>query len=175
LSKSKLKIKIIMSKDERDEVEFKKSSVNIKAIAGAARNADNLDELALELETVNPMKLHLRKELFMLKSVPVNDSKGKGNKKKDFSPRCVGIKSIVISSLCDTVKAGYVTINSSIDIPESGHRVLKLDEAIFDSEEDARAVGICLTEIELEKAKAMRDEAQEAVDFIENQLKKDRI
>jgi hypothetical protein len=164
-----------MKEEREDGVEFKKSSVNIKAISSAARNADNLDDLALELDTINPMKLHLRKELFMLKSVLVNDKdRGKG-KKRDFSPRCIGIKGMIVTSLCDTVKPGYVTINSSVDIPESGHRVLKLEECLFDNEEDARAVGIVLTEIELEKAIAMRDEAQAAVDFIENQLKKDRI
>lgn len=161
-----------MSEKEKDKTVLN-VSVNVEAIANAARNADNLDNLALEIETVNPKKITLEQELFTLKSVPWND-KLKG-KKKDNAPRVVGIKSIVVDSLSTTAKADHITINGTLDVPKSGHRVVKLEECLFSTEDDARAVARVLTEIELEKVVTIRDEAQEAIDSIEKQLEDDRF
>jgi hypothetical protein len=146
-------------------------TVNVEAIANAARNAANLDDLALEINTVNPRKITLEQEIYTLKSVPANDN-AKG-KKKEFGPRVVGIKSIVVTSLSTTVKEDHITINGTLDVPKSGHRVVKLEECLFETEDDARAVARILTEIELEKATTIRDDAQEAVDMIKKQLESD--
>lgn len=162
-----------MSKEEKKDV--LNITVNVEAISNAARNADNLEDLALEIDTVNPRKITLEQELFTLKSVPANDNakKAKG-KKKEFVPMVVGIKSLVVDSITNTVKEGHITINGILDIPKSGHRVVKLEECLFETEDDARTVARVLTEIELEKATSIVNEAQEAVDFIRRQLDSDR-
>lgn len=159
-----------MSKEKRDVLNI---TVNLEAISNAARNADKLEDLALEIDTINPRKITLEQEIFTLKSVPANDKKSKG-KKKDYTPMVVGIKSIVVESLSTTVKENHITINGVLDVPKSGHRVVKLEECLFESEDNAREVARVLTEIELEKATTIRDEAQEAVDFIQKQLADDR-
>lgn len=148
-------------------------NLNIEAIAASRRNADSLEGLALEIPTVNPMKITLKQDIYTLKAVPVND-RVKG-KKKDFSPKVVGIKSITVSSLAIGVKENCITINGVIDVPETGNRVVKLEECLFDSEADARAVAKVITEVELEKAKEMADEANEAVNYLKEQLESDRF
>jgi hypothetical protein len=151
-------------------------TVNVEAIASAVRNADNLDDLALEIETVNPKKITLEQEIYTLKSQPANDKKEKKGKKLLFaSPRVVGVRSIIVNSLTTEAKEGHITINGTLDVPRSGRRVVKLEECLFVTEEDARAVARVVTEVELERAQSIRDEAQEAVDFIKKQIEDDRF
>ena len=148
-------------------------TINLDGIASAARNADTLDDLALEIDTVNPRKITLEQDLFTLKAAPVNDKlKGKA---KEFAPQVVGIKSMQVESLSTTVKADHITINGILDIPKTGRRVVKLEECLFGSEQEARAVARILTEIELEKADKIRVEAEDAVAFIKKQLEDDRF
>lgn len=161
-----------MSKEKRDVLNVS-VEVNVEAIANAARNASNLDELALEISTLNPKSITLEQEIYTLKAVPVND-KVKG-KKKEFAPKVVGIRSIVVDSLTTMAKSDCITINGTIDVPKKGNRVVKLEECLFESEEDAKAVARVLTEIELEKAQTLADEATAAVNFIKKQLEDDRF
>lgn len=160
-----------MQKDPKDET--LKVSINIKAVATAARNASSLEDAALEIDTLNPKKLTLDMEIYTLKAVPVND-KVKG-KKKEFAPKVVGIKSMTVNSLSNTGKEGHITINGLLDVPKSGNRIVKLDECLFDDIDNAKAVAKVLTEIELEKASDMLSEAQEAVNFIQKQLEDERF
>jgi ATP-dependent RNA circularization protein (DNA/RNA ligase family) len=148
-------------------------NINVEAIANAARNVDHIDNLALEINTVNPRKITLEQEIYTLKSVPWND-KLKG-KKKDEAPRVVGIRSMVVDSLSTTAKQDHITINGILDVPKNGHKVVKLEECLFETEDDARAVAQVLTTIELEKVTAIRDEADEAIIAITKQIEDDRF
>jgi len=159
-----------MSKEKNEVINV---TINVKEIANAARNATNLDDLALEIETLNPRDIKLEQDIYTLKSKPWDD-KAKG-KKKEFAPKVVGIKSFMVDSLTTKAKEGYVTINGVIDVPKEGRRVVKLEECLFATEDNARAVARVLTEIELERAQEMADEANRAVDAIKTQLANDRF
>lgn len=148
-------------------------NINVEAIGQAARNASSLDDAVLEIETLSPKKITLEQEIYTLKSVPVND-RVKG-KKKEFAPKVVGIRSIVVDSLTTMAKSDCITINGTIDVPKKGNRVVKLEECLFESMEDAKAVARVLTEVELEKAQNLADEATAAVNFIKKQLEDDRF
>ena len=148
-------------------------TINVEAVASAARNSDSLEETALEVETINPMKLTLEQNIYALKTVPIND-KVKG-KRKEFAPKTVGIKTIFVTGLASSLKEGCITINGSLDVPKAGHRVVKLEECLFDSEDNARAVARVIAEVELERATAIFDEAEETVNFIKKQIEDDRF
>jgi len=160
-------------KDEKEKRDVINVTVNVESIANAARNAENLDDLALEIETLNPRKITLEQDIYTLKSVPAND-KLKG-KKRDFAPRVVGIRSIEVDTISNKVKPDHITINGTLDIPKTGRKVVKLEECIFATETEARAVARVITEIELEKAISIQDEVNESVNMIKKQLEDDRF
>jgi len=161
-----------MSK-ENSKKELLNLTITVEEIAQAARNATSLEDAVFEIETLNPRKIVLEQEIFTLKTTPVND-RVKG-KKKEFAPKVVGVVSLVVESLSTVGKSDSVTINGTLDVPKKGNRVVKLDECLFSSMDDAKAVARVLTEIELEKAQSIADEAMEAVNFIKKQLEDDRF
>ncbi len=165
------------NKSGRDIITVSISKETLHALAQAARNSVSLDEAALEIETVNPAKITLDSSLYMLKSKPANDKISKKEMKKatNYNPKVVGIVSVIVDTLSNKSKPGCITINGSIDVPKTGRRIVKLDECIFSDEVDAREVARVLTEIELERATEMMDEATEAVNFIRKQLEDDRF
>ena len=159
-----------MSKEKKERI--LNVNLHIDAIAAARRNASSIEETALEVPTVDPKKICLDDNIYTLKAVPVND-KIKG-KKKEFAPKVIAIKSFIVNSLSNTVKEGCITINGTLDVPKTGNRVVKLEECLFESEDDARAVAEVLTQVELEKATEMLDEATEAVNFLKKIIDEER-
>lgn len=147
--------------------------VNVEAVYAAARNSDKVDNIALEIETINPLKINLEQSIYTLKSVPAND-KAKG-KLKEFSPKVVGIICTEVESLKNNKSEGVVTINGTIDIPRSGRKTVTLEECVFDNEQDAKAVARVVTEVELERAQELVDDFQSGIDFLKKQVENDRF
>jgi len=162
-------------KEEKSKKEVINVNINVESIMSAARNSDDLETAVLEIETVNPRKITLEQDLYMLKAVPVNDNQKLGKKTKEFVPKMVGIKSFTVNSLATGLKEGYITINGTIDIPKSGNRTVKLEECLFASESEARTVARVLTEVELEKVTEAEEALTKAKNTILKQLEDDRF
>ena len=141
-------------------------NINIPAVEAAARNAGSIKDVALEIPVVDPRKLTIDSQIFGFSVRPVNDEV---KKLKPSTLRYVAIKPVLVNNLSSTIKEGFITVNGDVDIPRESGRVIGIEQAFLQDEEDAKAVAEVLTLSELERAEAMVEEASLARDFLKKQ------
>lgn len=160
-----------MAKDEI-KVEVK---MNMEAVKSALRNAENIQEAALEVPAVNPLKLNLKSRIY---GVDLNPISPKSNSKKLELPTLgsyPAIREIVVDSLSTNVKEGYITVNGTVDIPEDGNRLIHVEDAYFKTEEDAREVCKAIAMVNLDRVREIIELAKKEEATLQGQLKDNKF
>lgn len=158
-----------MSK-ENSNVEIR-LDIKVEAIRSAAKNASDIQEVVLDVPCVNPRELHIDSQIFGLKVVPVVDTE----KAKPSTLCTVGVIKTNVDTLSGTVKEGYVTINSNIDIPKEIGRTNQLKDIYFENEEDARQVALVFIEDQYQRAEDAVVAAKKTRDFLKEQFEQERV
>ena len=153
-----------MNKEKR-EVEVN-LSIAVNSVRAAAKNAKTLQEVVLDLPTVDPRTLSIDDKIYGLRIIPVDDSV----KSPTPSTTCtIGVIDINVDTLSGIVHKGMVTVNTHIDIPKEVSHTNKIEDVYFEDKEAARAVAIVFLEEEMLKAEENIKAAEENYNFLKNQ------
>ena len=147
-------------------------TINVDAVRAAANNSKRVRDVALEIPGVNPRDLSIEDQIFGLTLLPVNDTA----KKSDPETACyVAIQPIVVDTLSNKAKPGFITVNGTVDIAKEAGRVMKIEDCFFVNQSDARAVCRVITEVELERSLDRIETEKKNADFLQKQLTDDRF
>jgi len=146
-------------------------TINVDAIRAAASNAQNVQDMALEIPVVDPKDLTIDDQIFGITLLPVNDS----DKKKPSSTMYTAVKPIIVDTLSGRAKPGHITVNGTIDIPKESGKIVKLEDCYFANQANAKAVCRVVTEVELDRALERVETEQRNADFLKKQLDDDRF
>ena len=158
-----------MSK-ENANVEFR-LGITVEAIRSAAKNASDIQEVVLDVPCINPLELNIDSEIYGLKVVPVID----GEKSKPSTLCTIGVIKTNVDTLSGTVKPGYVTINSSLDIPKEMGRTNHLKDIYFANKEDARQVALVFVEDQYNRSQDAVKAAEKTRDFLKEQFEQEKV
>lgn len=145
-------------------------SINIDAIRAAASNAAKVQDVAFEVPGVNPRDLSIEDKIYGIVLQPIENKKTSPD-----TTMYVAIEPILVDTLSNKAKEGYITVNGTIDIPKESGRLTKLENSFFTNEADARAICRGITEIELERAIDREAAEKKNRDFLQKQLNEDRF
>jgi hypothetical protein len=146
--------------------------LNIEAVRAAVMNASKLQDVAFEIPVVDPTKLTMDSKIYGFELVPVDDQV---KTLKNDDARCIAIKEISVDNLSKTMKAGFITVNSNYELPLNMGSMVKIGEAYVANKADAIEIARISTEVELERAMKVLSTHQEIVDFLTEQLDKERF
>ena len=158
-----------MKNDHNVEVTL---NIAVDGVRAAAKNAATLEEVVLDLPTVDPKKLSIDDKIYGLKIVPVKDSV------KNPTPstaRTVGVYDINVDTLSGVVHPGMVTINTHLDIPKEVAHTNGIEQVFFEEKEAARAVALVFLEEAFYKSEGNVTEAEELRDFLKEQWEAKRV
>jgi hypothetical protein len=159
-----------MNKHE-DKVEVT-LSIAVDGVKAAARNAQTLQDVVLDLPTVDPKKLSIDDKIYGLKIVPVKDSAKSSTPSTVYT---VGVVDINVESLSGIVHPGMVTINTHIDIPKEVAHTHSIEEVYFEDKEAARAVALVFLEEAYHKSEEAVTAAEEIRSFLMEQFEAQRV
>jgi hypothetical protein len=151
-------------KNEKTVLEF-----SITAVKAAATNAAKIQDIALEVPTVDARDLSIDEQIFGIELLPI-----KKEKNGPDNAKYVAVKPVVIEVLSGRNKPGFITVNGTIDMPKEAGRVVKLEDSFFADLDTAKAVCRVITEVELERALEREKEEHANVDFYLKQQTDDR-
>ena len=158
-----------MKDQEKVEVTL---SVAVTGVRAAARNAATLEEVVLDLPSVDPKKLSIDDKIYGLKIVPVKDS---AKSSVPSTVHTVGVIDINVDTLSGVTHPGMVTINTHIDIPKEVAHTHGIEEVYFEDKEAARAVALVFLEEAYNKSEEGVIAAEEIRDFLAEQFKAQRV
>ncbi len=149
-----------------------KVSFSIDTVRAAAKNADSLPEVVLDVPCVDPFKLTLGTKIYGLKIVPVQDDPAKRIEKEPAMT--IGVVDYNVTSLSQ-VKEGFITVNNVVDIPQTIHGTRNLSDIYLASKEDARMVARIFIEEEADRVRKAIALKEESLKYLEEQLNNDRF
>lgn len=158
-----------MKNQEKVEVSL---SIAVDGVKSAARNAATLEEVVLDLPTVDPKKLSIDDKIYGLKIVPVLDS---AKRSTPSTVHTVGVVDINVDTLSGVVHPGMVTINTHIDIPKEVGHTHSIEEVYFEDKEAARAVALVFLEEAYHKSEEAVVAAEEIRSFLAEQFEAKRV
>lgn len=149
--------------------------VNADIIKAALRNAENIEEAAIEVAVVNPLNISLKSRIYAVSLKPITRSRSVKMRALPTLGQYASVQEVLVESLATGVKDGYVTVNGTINIPETDGKVMGIRDAYFGSPEDAREVARAITAINLERVRELKEilAAEEAM--LVEQEKEDRF
>jgi hypothetical protein len=148
-------------------------TINPDAIRAAAVNAAKVQDVALEVPIVDARDLSIDDQIFGIELLPI--AKEVGQAITPDSTKYVAIKPVIVDVLSGRAKPGFITVNGTIDLPKEQTKVVKLEDAYFANEVDARAVCRIMTEVELDRSLKKQETERLNSDFLQKQLDKDRF
>jgi len=156
---------------EKNKVEVS-LTIAVDGVKAAAKNASSLQEVVLDLPTLDPKKLCIDDKIYGLKIVPVMDSV----KNPTHSTACtVGVVDINIDSLCGTVHPGMVTVNTHLDIPKEVAHTNGIEQVYFEDKEAARAVAMVFLEEAFYRSEEQVTAKEEIRDYLKEQFEAQRV
>ena len=158
-----------MKNEDKTEVTL---SITVDGVRAAAKNASTLQEVVLDLPTVDPKRLCIDDKIYGLKIVPVKDSVKNPTPSTVYT---VGVYDINIDSLCGTVHKGMVTVNTHIEIPKEVAHTNGIEQVFFEEKEAARAVALVFLEEAFYKSEEAVTEAEELRGFLKEQWDARRV
>ena len=144
----------------------------VDSVRAAAKNAATLEEVVLDIPTLDPRQLRIDDKIYGLKIVPVMDSV---KSPTPSTARTVGVVDYNVDTLSGIVRQGMMTINTHLDIPKDVSQTNGIEDVYFEDKESARAVALVFLEEAYNKSEEAIKADEEIRDFLKEQFEAGRV